>query len=87
MTKNPPTQCILTLKGGAPVTKNLHHGAGILFADVPSSFASDNVDYDHFGIGFGLVTYGNTDHNLTIGFGKVLKMERPRRDRCLPLAG
>lgn len=60
----------LTLKGGAPVAKNLNVGAGILFAGVPSSFASGNVNYDHFGIGFGLVTYGNTDHNLTFGFGK-----------------
>ena len=68
--ESPDPMYFLTLKGGAPVTKNLHHGAGILFADVHSSFASDNVDYDHFGIGFGLITFGNTDHNLTFGFGK-----------------
>ncbi len=69
-TGSPGPLYFLTLKGGAPVAKNLHLGAGILFAGVPSSFGSGNVNYDHFGIGFGLVTYGNTDHNLTFGFGK-----------------
>lgn len=68
--ESPGPLYFLTLKGGAPVTKNLHLGAGILFAGVPSSIGSENVDYDHLGIGFGLVTYGNTDHNLTFGFGK-----------------
>lgn len=69
-TRSPGPLYFLTLKGGAPVAKNLHLGAGILFAGVPSSFGSGNAAYDHFGIGFGLVTYGNTDHNLTFGFGK-----------------
>lgn len=60
----------LTLKGGGQLAKNLHAAAGIFFVGVPELFSSGNEPYNHLGIAFGLLTYGNDDHNLTIGGGQ-----------------
>lgn len=59
----------LTLKGGAPIAKNLNLAAGILYGGIPSSFVSHG-NYDNFGIGYGIITYGNRNTNLTVGIGK-----------------
>jgi hypothetical protein len=60
----------LTAKGGHEVTKNLHLGAGIIYANVPDVGLLDNSrGRQSLGAPFGLVTYGNADANLTAGCG------------------
>lgn len=57
----------VTPKVGFKVSKNFHAGGGILYANVPSF--DDDESRTGFGISYGLVTYGTTDHNITGGIG------------------
>lgn len=57
----------ITPKVGFKVSKNLHAGGGVLYANVPSF--DDDESRTGLGISYGLVTYGNTDNNITGGIG------------------
>lgn len=59
-----PLLFYVTPKISFPVRKNLYLGAGILFTQ---SFLTDF--HLSAGIGYGLVTVGNPEHNLTMGLG------------------
>lgn len=56
----------VTPKVGFEVDENLHIGAGLLFATVPSFGSDDRLG---MGIAYGVGTIGSTDHNLTGGLG------------------
>ncbi|WP_242927699.1 hypothetical protein [Pontibacter vulgaris] len=55
----------LTPKYSFPITEKLRAGAGVFYANAIGT--SDN--FSGLGIGYGLVTYGNTDDNATVGLG------------------
>jgi hypothetical protein len=71
----------LTAKGGQEVARNLHLGAGIIYASIPESNNYNGSSRISLGAPFGLVTYGNTDANMTLGCGFGFKdkdwQERP----------
>lgn len=48
-----------------PISKNLRAGAGLLYVNALDS----NDGFTGLGIGYGIVTYGNTDDNITVGLG------------------
>ncbi|MEX0965802.1 MAG: hypothetical protein WD077_01080 [Bacteroidia bacterium] len=56
----------ITPKIGVEVTESFHAGGGLLYASLPlfGSFRRRG-----FGIGYGVGTYGSTDHNITGGLG------------------
>ena len=54
----------LTPKVGFKVAENVHAGAGVLYASIPS-----DDDRQGLGILYGITTYGNTDNNITLGLG------------------
>jgi hypothetical protein len=58
---------VLTPKVSFPITDKVHVGAGLLYARVPD-FDSNNSSTG-VGIGYGVVTYGSADNNLTVGLG------------------
>jgi hypothetical protein len=58
---------VLTPKVSFPITEKLHVGAGLLYARVPDF--DSNHHSTGVGIGYGVVTYGSADNNLTFGLG------------------
>ena len=52
----------LTPKYSTQVSENVRVGVGVLYGKV-----SDDIG--GFGVGYGLVTYGNPEHNATLGLG------------------
>jgi len=57
---------LITPKVAFPVAKDLNVGAGLLFLSIP------DIDVDPrtgAGIAYGIATYGNIEHNATIGIG------------------
>lgn len=54
----------ITPKYTFPITEKIRAGAGILYL---RSAAFD--DFGGLGIGYGIITYGNTDNNATLGLG------------------
>lgn len=57
----------VTPKAGFKVAKNLYLGAGALIGSL-GALANDNNE-KFLGLGYGLITYGSLDHNLTLGIG------------------
>jgi len=58
---------VLTPKVSLPISEKVHVGAGLLYARVPKFDSNDNAN--GVGIGYGVVTYGSADNNLTFGLG------------------
>lgn len=58
---------VLTPKVSFPISEKVHVGAGLLYARVPN-FDSGSTGTGT-GIGYGVVTYGSADNNLTFGLG------------------
>ncbi|RYY21650.1 MAG: hypothetical protein EOO36_00165 [Cytophagaceae bacterium] len=58
---------VLTPKVSFPISEKLHVGAGLLYARVPSF--DSNGRATGVGLGYGVVTYGSADNNLTFGLG------------------
>lgn len=54
-----------TVKASAPISKNLHVGGGVLYMNI----FSREVNFSGLGVGYGMVTVGNENHNLTVGTG------------------
>jgi hypothetical protein len=57
---------LITPKVGFPVAKDLNMGAGLLFVSIPEI---DNNPLTGAGIAYGIATYGNIEHNATLGLG------------------
>jgi hypothetical protein len=57
---------LITPKIAYPLSKELNVGAGLLFVSLPEI---DNDPRTNVGIAYGLGTYGNVEHNATLGFG------------------
>lgn len=58
---------VLTPKVSFPLSEKVHVGAGLLYARIPNF--DSNGSGTGAGIGYGLVTYGSADNNLTFGLG------------------
>ncbi len=58
---------VLTPKFSFPISEKLHVGAGLLYMRV-SDFSGNNTGVGA-GIGYGVLTYGSADNNLTLGLG------------------
>jgi hypothetical protein len=56
----------LTPKVGFQVKPSLYVGGGVLYASLPNFGSSKR---NHAGVGYGLITYGNTNHNITLASG------------------
>jgi len=54
---------VLTPKLSFPVNESLHIGAGVLYARIP------DTDGTGAGVGYGIVTYGGADNNISAGLG------------------
>jgi len=61
----------ITPKIGFEVTPRLHLGAGALYANM--TVIDDDL---HFGVAYGLATYGTTNNNVTLGAGWAYKSYR-----------
>jgi hypothetical protein len=61
-----PTGAFITPKLGFKITNYLHAGAGLLLGN---SFFPINDKNFGLGIGYGVITFGNFDHNVTVGGG------------------
>jgi len=57
---------LITPKFGYPVANKVNLGAGLLFLSIP---AIDNEPRTGAGIAYGIGTYGNVEHNATLGLG------------------
>ncbi len=57
---------LITPKFAYPVANNVNLGAGLLFLSIPSI---DDEPRTGAGIAYGIGTYGNVEHNATIGLG------------------
>ncbi|WP_347157973.1 hypothetical protein [Pontibacter chitinilyticus] len=55
----------ITPKYSFPISEKVHAGAGVLYLN---STAFED-DFSGLGIGYGIVTYGNTNNNATLGLG------------------
>ncbi|RDV14629.1 hypothetical protein DXT99_13240 [Pontibacter diazotrophicus] len=53
----------ITPKYTFPISENWNAGAGVLYANAAIE------DFSGLGIGYGIVTYGNRDNNVTLGVG------------------
>ena len=62
---------MLTPKLSYPVSDKLHMGFGLLYIRVPTGdiFGSGSGSATGAGIGYGVLTYGSADNNLTAGLG------------------
>lgn len=58
---------VLTPKVSFPVSEKVHMGAGLLYVRVPN-FDTNNSGIG-VGVGYGALTYGSADDNLTFGLG------------------
>lgn len=47
------------------INDKLRAGAGVLYANI----SSNTTNFSGLGIGYGILTYGNTDDNITLGMG------------------
>jgi hypothetical protein len=56
---------VLAPKFTAPISEKVHFGAGVIYANIPF----DNRDSGGAGIGYGSLTYGGAEDNLTLGIG------------------
>jgi hypothetical protein len=56
---------IISPRFSAPLSEKVHVGAGIIYANIPF----DNSNSGGAGIGYGSLTYGGADDNLTFGIG------------------
>lgn len=56
---------VLSPKFTAPISEKVHLGAGVIYANVPF----DGSNSGGAGIGYGALTYGGADDNLTVGLG------------------
>ena len=52
----------ITPKVNTQVSEHLHLGLGFLYGNIPGLVGG-------FGVGYGLATYGNAEHNATLGLG------------------
>ena len=71
---NPNEQfLVVTPKLSYPIAANLHAGVGLLYVRVPDFSISNNGTRTSNGIGaglgYGVITYGGADDNLTFGLG------------------
>jgi hypothetical protein len=57
---------LITPKFAYPVANNVNLGAGLLFLSIPSI---DDEPRTGAGIAYGIGTYGNVEHNATLGLG------------------
>ncbi len=62
-----PLAAYITPKYGVKVVKNVYCAAGLFYSLLPAF--NDEQAVHHLALGYGLLTYGNYDHNLTLGFG------------------
>ncbi|MGE0566788.1 MAG: hypothetical protein AB7O73_02480 [Bacteroidia bacterium] len=76
-----PILFYVTPKVSFKVAKNLHLGAGVLFTQ---SFINDlGISA---GIGYGLITYGNLEHNFTIGSGYgIAQINKEYKNTPMPI--
>ena len=56
---------VISPKFTAPVSEKVHVGAGVIYANIPF----DESDSGGAGIGYGSLTYGGAENNLTLGIG------------------
>lgn len=56
---------VLSPKFTAPISESVHLGAGIIYANIPF----DGSNSGGAGLGYGALTYGGADDNLTLGVG------------------
>ena len=68
--QEPPAFIFLTPKYGTQVAPKIHVGGGVLYLGFPRfSWFGSGRGMAHYGIGYGLFTYGNRNNNLTLGLG------------------
>lgn len=60
---------VLTPKFSFPVSEKVHVGAGLLYVRVPTFDGNSISNSVGAGIGYGVVTYGSADDNVTVGLG------------------
>ncbi|TXK37573.1 hypothetical protein FVR03_15140 [Pontibacter qinzhouensis] len=55
----------ITPKVTFPVSEKVRAGVGALYLNM----AGENIDFSGLGVGYGIVSYGSTDNNATLGVG------------------
>ena len=60
---------VLTPKLSFPINNKLHFGAGLLYLRIPTGNRNNGNTATGAGIGYGALTYGSADNNLTVGLG------------------
>lgn len=56
---------VIAPKFTAPISEKVHVGAGVIYANIPF----DESDSGGAGVGYGSLTYGSAEDNLTLGVG------------------
>jgi len=70
----------LTPKYSTQISENVRVGVGVLYGNLTSYIGG-------FGVGYGLVTYGNPEHNATLGLGFGFFDGNFRSDPVITLSG
>ncbi|GAB3537953.1 hypothetical protein GCM10027443_31930 [Pontibacter brevis] len=73
----------VTPKYTFPISENWNAGAGVLYVNA----AGVDLDFSGLGIGYGIVTYGNRDNNLTLGAGFGYINEEATESPVVTLSG
>lgn len=60
---------VLTPKFSFPVSEKVHVGAGLLYVRLPTFDRNSSSNSVGAGIGYGAITYGSADDNVTFGLG------------------
>jgi hypothetical protein len=69
-------------KVGFKVSDQLYLGGGVTFANIGGFFDNAKI-----GIGYGLATFGSTEHNLSIGLTNVFSIDDQGNNTLITLAG
>jgi len=69
-------------KLGFKVSDQLYLGGGVTFANIGGFFDNSKI-----GIGYGLATFGSTEHNFSIGLANVFSIDDHGNNTLITLAG
>lgn len=74
---------IISPRFSAPLSEKVHFGAGVVYANIPF----DGSNSGGAGVGYGALTYGSADDNLTLGLGYGFTSGEIGRTPVLQLGG
>ena len=69
-------------KLGFKVSDKFYLGGGVTFANIGGFFDNTTI-----GLGYGLATFGSTEHNFTVGLGNIFSFDTHENNMTITLSG